>query len=311
MNLKALAVLVAGSIPLCAVVRMEPGARAGHRAACAGAAARAVAIAGAMALAAGAYAVAIVRVERYWHDDVTFFSRCVAIAPHNAEYLRRIWWMMLNQKGDFTAAMNVLRDAVNRDPDNFYLHLKLADQYAMMQRRPDFQCRNLKDAGALLGQRASRGQCGASGTVATMNRTRRSRRQTMKLAARAVLGPEPAPGRDSRRDPDRDHRVYLPSLRNGWVFDDREEFVDNKLIHSWSFLWNSFIYDSWWFKDPQHLPQSAYYRPLEDVWFAANALVFGKHPAAWHLAKIVAAPVAVVLCFRVAQLLTGDVEPGC
>jgi hypothetical protein len=65
--------------------------------------------------------------------------------------------------------------------------------------------------------------------------------------------------------------IYLPSLRNGWVFDDWEEFVDNKLIHSWSFVWNSFIYDSWWFKNPHNLPQSVYYRPLENAWFAANA----------------------------------------
>ena len=64
------------------------------------------------------------------------------------------------------------------------------------------------------------------------------------------------------------------------------------------------------FRDPSRLPQSAYYRPLEDTWFAANALVFGTHPAAWHLAKIVLHLVAVVLCFRVGQLLTGDVATG-
>ncbi len=104
--------------------------------------------------------------------------------------------------------------------------------------------------------------------------------------------------------------IYLPSLRNGWVFDDWEEFVDNKLIHSWSFVWSSFIYDSWWFKDPHNLPQSVYYRPLENAWFAANAWLFGMHPAAWHLAKIALHIVAVVLCFRVAQMIAGDVETG-
>jgi hypothetical protein len=104
--------------------------------------------------------------------------------------------------------------------------------------------------------------------------------------------------------------IYLPSLRNGWVFDDWEEFVDNKLIHSWSFIWNSFRYDVWWFRDPAHLPQSSYYRPLQNVWFAANAWLFGTHPAPWHLAKIVLHAVIVVLCFRVSQLLTGDVATG-
>jgi protein O-mannosyl-transferase len=104
--------------------------------------------------------------------------------------------------------------------------------------------------------------------------------------------------------------IYIPSLGNGWVFDDWREFVNNKLIHSWSFVWNSFRYDSWWFLDPRSLPQSAYYRPLEDTWFAANALLFGTHPALWHLAKVLLHAVAVILCFRVAQFISGDVATG-
>ena len=69
--------------------------------------------------------------------------------------------------------------------------------------------------------------------------------------------------------------VYLPSLRNGWVIDDWEVFVNNKLIHSWSFVTNSFRYDSWWFRKPASLPQSAFYRPLVNVWFAAMTWLFG------------------------------------
>ncbi len=101
--------------------------------------------------------------------------------------------------------------------------------------------------------------------------------------------------------------IYLPSLRNGWVLDDRHEFIDNKLIHNWSFLWNSFRYDLWWFRDPARIPQSPYYRPLENVWFAVNAFLFGANPALWHLAKIVLNVVVVALSFRVAQLLTHSV----
>ena len=100
--------------------------------------------------------------------------------------------------------------------------------------------------------------------------------------------------------------IYLPSLRNGWVFDDWHEFVENKLIHSWSFVWNSFRYDSWWFLAPNQLPQSAYYRPLQNVWFGLNVMLFGNHPAAWHLEKIVLQLIGVALCFRLTQLLTGD-----
>ena len=37
--------------------------------------------------------------------------------------------------------------------------------------------------------------------------------------------------------------------------------------------------------DPRHLPQSAYYRPLQASWFGLNFMIFGNHPAAWHLRK--------------------------
>ncbi len=44
------------------------------------------------------------------------------------------------------------------------------------------------------------------------------------------------------------------------------------------------------------------------MWFALNAQLFGvNHPAPWHLMKILLQVVAVLLCFRVAQLLTGEV----
>jgi hypothetical protein len=40
--------------------------------------------------------------------------------------------------------MNVLREAVKREPDNVYLHAKLANQYAMMQRSPYFVAETMK-----------------------------------------------------------------------------------------------------------------------------------------------------------------------
>jgi hypothetical protein len=104
--------------------------------------------------------------------------------------------------------------------------------------------------------------------------------------------------------------IYLPSLRNGWVFDDWDIFVTNKLLHSWSFVWNSWFHDKFWFRNPARLPQSEYYRPVESTYIAANALLLGTHPAAWHLSKIVLHVITVVLCFRVAQLLTGSVAIG-
>jgi len=98
--------------------------------------------------------------------------------------------------------------------------------------------------------------------------------------------------------------AYLPSLRNGWVFDDTLQIVRAEPLHSWSGIAKSFIYDSWWFLDPNNLPQSAYYRPLQATWFGLNYMIFGNHPWAFHLEKIVIQLICVMLAFRLAQLLT-------
>jgi hypothetical protein len=98
--------------------------------------------------------------------------------------------------------------------------------------------------------------------------------------------------------------LYLPSLRNRWVFDDLLQIVGADPLHSWSGIGKSFISDSWWFLSPDHRPHSSYYRPLQASWFGLNYMILGNHPAAWHLEKIVLELIAVLLCFRLAQLLT-------
>jgi protein O-mannosyl-transferase len=98
--------------------------------------------------------------------------------------------------------------------------------------------------------------------------------------------------------------VYMPSLRFGWVWDDKAQTIQAKDLQSLAGIGKSFIYDSWWFRDPKNLPQSAYYRPFQTVWFGLNYLIIGNHPAVWHLEKIVIELVGVIVCFRLAQLLT-------
>jgi tetratricopeptide (TPR) repeat protein len=94
-------------------------------------------VATAMGILLAAYAVSIVRMEGDWHDDLTFYARCEELSPHDPTYVRtRV--TLLNANGDLNSALNVLQEAVNRDPDNFYLHLRLADQYSKMQRGGDF-----------------------------------------------------------------------------------------------------------------------------------------------------------------------------
>lgn len=104
--------------------------------------------------------------------------------------------------------------------------------------------------------------------------------------------------------------VYLRCLGNGLVFDDHAEFGDNRLIAQWSFIWKALFHDVWWFRNPRFLPQSSYFRPLQNVWFGLGFHLFGRNPQGWHAAKIVLHLIAVALSFRAAQLLTGDVTIG-
>jgi hypothetical protein len=100
--------------------------------------------------------------------------------------------------------------------------------------------------------------------------------------------------------------VYLRCLGNGFVFDDHEMILANRYLGQWSFLWKGFVNDSWWFRDPAHLPQSHYYRPLQDLWLGVNFHLFGTNPAGWHALMVLLHLGAVALVFGVARLLTGD-----
>jgi protein O-mannosyl-transferase len=101
--------------------------------------------------------------------------------------------------------------------------------------------------------------------------------------------------------------VYMRCLGNGFVFDDYPAIVQNDALAQWSFIWKSPFHDLWWFRDPQRLPQSAYYRPLQNVWLALNYHLVGLSPVGWHVLKILLHLVVVLLSFRLAQLLTGSV----
>jgi len=104
--------------------------------------------------------------------------------------------------------------------------------------------------------------------------------------------------------------IYMPSIRNGWVWDDSLQIVNADLLHSWTGIGKSFVNDSWWFQDPTHLPKSAYYRPLQATWYGLNYMLLGNHPAAWHLEKIAIELIGVMLSFRLAQLISGSTPVG-
>lgn len=102
--------------------------------------------------------------------------------------------------------------------------------------------------------------------------------------------------------------VYLRCLENGLVYDDHEMIILNRYIGDWAMVWRSFVNDSWWFRNPLSLPQSAYYRPLQDVWLAVNYHMFGFAPQGWHLAIVAVHLVAVYLVFEIARTLSAARE---
>jgi tetratricopeptide (TPR) repeat protein len=100
--------------------------------------------------------------------------------------------------------------------------------------------------------------------------------------------------------------IYLRSLSNGFVFDDRLKIQANEYLGQWSFLWKSLFHDEWWFQGTGDLPQTSRYRPLSDIWFGVNFHLFGLNPAGWHLVTVAVHLVAVWLLFKLALRLTGD-----
>jgi Flp pilus assembly protein TadD len=98
--------------------------------------------------------------------------------------------------------------------------------------------------------------------------------------------------------------VYLRCVGNGLVYDDHEMILLNRYIGDFAMVWRSFVNDSWWFRNPLKLPQSAYYRPLQDVWLWANYQMFGFAPPGWHLAIVAIHLIAVWLVFWIAHELS-------
>ncbi len=100
--------------------------------------------------------------------------------------------------------------------------------------------------------------------------------------------------------------AYLRSLAGGFVHDDNRMIVRNAYLTHWSFLWKSIIYDEFWYLDPAHLPQTSYYRPLQDIWLGLHYQAFGLNPVAWHVTMLALYLLVVWLVYRIALRLADD-----
>ena len=93
--------------------------------------------------------------------------------------------------------------------------------------------------------------------------------------------------------------LYAPTLRNGFVTDDRLQILRNSLVQEGKGLMQAFSADVWAFAhkdDANARSASNYYRPLQVLGYVAEYHFFGPHPMAWHLvnALLNAAVVALV-----------------
>ena len=78
--------------------------------------------------------------------------------------------------------------------------------------------------------------------------------------------------------------VGLPSLQNGFVYDDEITVLSNYWIRSFSYLGEVFTSSSWGFvKEMEY----SYYRPVFNVVFQVNYLLFELEPWGWHLVNMV------------------------
>src|SRR5262249_3023776 len=84
--------------------------------------------------------------------------------------------------------------------------------------------------------------------------------------------------------------AYANSLGGDFVFDDVEQIVENKDIHSWDNLGKAFTTHVWAFREkPESLRvpiPPPYYRPLFTVLFTIEYQLFGLHPQGWHLVSV-------------------------
>ena len=80
--------------------------------------------------------------------------------------------------------------------------------------------------------------------------------------------------------------MYLPALRNGFVWDDEEQVVNNQFIREWRNLPQLFTGSTFGGGGTASLT-GGYYKPLLSVWFLINYKLWGLYPWGWHLTQSV------------------------
>jgi protein O-mannosyl-transferase len=98
--------------------------------------------------------------------------------------------------------------------------------------------------------------------------------------------------------------AYIGTLLFQFVYDDRGQVLENRLVHSWHYLPLLFTKQVWVFAAPQILGN--YYRPVFLLWFLLVHTFFGLNPMGWHLVTLVAHLAVTLLVYRLVRRIAHD-----
>jgi protein O-mannosyl-transferase len=97
---------------------------------------------------------------------------------------------------------------------------------------------------------------------------------------------------------------YLNALANGFVYDDRDQVLENPYIHSFRYIGKIFGSTVWTFQGAQGVTN--YYRPLMTFAYLVSYKIFGRIPFGFHLVNLILHISVVLLLFIVTERLFQD-----
>jgi len=91
--------------------------------------------------------------------------------------------------------------------------------------------------------------------------------------------------------------VYVNTLENDFIHDDKHEILENPWIKDTKFIPNFFLSHSWGFRDPT--VASNYYHPLRLIVYTIQYRLFGTQPFGYHLTNVIIHTMVTVMVFLI------------
>jgi tetratricopeptide (TPR) repeat protein len=100
--------------------------------------------------------------------------------------------------------------------------------------------------------------------------------------------------------------IYAGAVGFDFVYDDTTQILQNPWLTSFSYLPRYFTSHVWAFANIA----GAYWRPLFLIWLLLHRILFGAHPAMWHLDSVLLHVAATGFVYLLARRLTRDRAAG-